>query len=142
MKIGELSKQTGISVHTLRFYEKQGILKASGRSINNYRVYTHDDLVTAKFIQRCKDSGFSLQETSTLIGIKEDKSQHVCAEAKEITNQKITQITEQITHLQNMLVTLKELEQYCCGGQKSAEFCTIIAALEDKQVGESKHDLR
>ena len=141
MKIGELSKRTGISVHTLRFYEKQGILKASGRSLNNYRVYTQDDLITAKFIQRCKDSGFSLQETASLINIKDDKSQHVCAEAKHITQEKITEITAQIAQLQKMLITLKDLEQYCCGGQKSAEFCTIIAALEEKNLGDNAHGL-
>ena len=130
MKISQLAKQCGLSAHTLRYYEKAGLFKASGRSSSNYRIYNQDDLHSAKFIKRCKESGFSLQETASLLRIKDDKSQHVCAEAKAITSEKVEKITEQITQLHNMLTTLKQLEQYCCGGEESAEFCSIITALE------------
>lgn len=130
MKISQLAKYCGLSAHTLRYYEKAGLFKASGRSSNNYRIYTEDDLLSAKFIKRCKESGFSLQETASLLRIKDDKSQHVCAEAKTITSDKIEKITEQITQLHHMLATLKQLEQYCCGGEESAEFCSIISTLE------------
>ncbi len=130
MKISQLSECSGISAHTLRYYEKAGLFKASGRNASNYRIYNHDDLLTAKFIKRCKESGFSLQETASLLSIKDDKSQHVCAEVKTITSDKIEKITEQIEQLRSMLMTLKRLEQYCCGGDESAEFCSIITALE------------
>lgn len=130
MKISDLAKLSGISAHTLRYYEKSGLLKASQRSSSNYRLYSKDDLTTAKFIKRSKECGFSLADTATLIAIKNDKSQHVCAEAKLITNSKIIDISQQISQLKNMQKTLIELEQYCCGGQESAEFCSIISALE------------
>jgi MerR family Zn(II)-responsive transcriptional regulator of zntA len=130
MQISQLAKSCGMSTHTLRYYEKAGLFKASGRSASNYRIYNHDDLLTAKFIKRCKESGFSLQETASLLAIKDDKSQHVCAEAKAITGDKIAKITEQIEQLRSMLKTLKQLEQYCCGGEESAEFCSIITTLE------------
>jgi MerR family Zn(II)-responsive transcriptional regulator of zntA len=131
VKISQLAKRCGISAHTLRYYEKAGLFKASGRTISNYRIYNHDDLLTAKFIKHCKESGFSLPETASLLRIKDDKSQHVCAEAKAITEDKITQITQQIEHLRSMLMTLKRLNQYCCGGDESAQFCSIIAKLEN-----------
>jgi len=130
MKISELVKQTGISAHTIRYYEKLGLLTASQRSQSNYRLYSKDDVTTAKFIRRSKECGFTLAETSALLAIKNDKSQHICAEAKLITSQKIKAITEQISKLKNMQNTLQELEQYCCGGQESAEFCSIITSLE------------
>lgn len=130
MKISELAKRSGISAHTLRYYEKTGLLKASARQQNNYRVYNQDDLTTAMFIERCKRSGFSLQETATLIQIRNDKRQHVCAEAKAITSNKIAELKQQILELQAMVTTLTELETYCCGGDESAEFCSIIAELE------------
>jgi MerR family Zn(II)-responsive transcriptional regulator of zntA len=130
MKISELVKQSGISAHTIRYYEKLGLLTASQRSQSNYRLFSNDDVTTAKFIKRSKECGFSLAETSALLAIKNDKSQHICAEAKLITNQKIVEITEQIAKLKNMQDTLQELEQYCCGGSESAEFCSIISSLE------------
>lgn len=134
MKIGDLEKQSGISAHTLRYYEKAGLLKPSQRGENNYRHYSQDDLISAKFIKRSKACGFSLAETASLLAIKTDKSHHVCAEAKSITHSKIKEIEEQIQRLQQMKETLIQLEKYCCGGQESAEFCSIISALEQDQT--------
>ena len=133
MKISELAKKSGISAHTLRYYEKAGLLKSSQRNVNNYREYSQDDLSTAKFILACKNSGFTLAETASLLAIKDNKEQHVCAEAKIITSNKIKQIAEQIEQLKNMLCTLKKLEKICYGGNQSAEFCSIIATLEGEQ---------
>lgn len=130
MKISDLAKRSGISAHTLRYYEKTGLLSASQRSDSNYRIYSKDDLTTAKFIKRSKECGFSLAETATLLAIKHDKSQHVCAEAKAITSSKLADISQQIEQLKQMQKTLQQLEHYCCGGQESAEFCSIIASLE------------
>jgi MerR family Zn(II)-responsive transcriptional regulator of zntA len=98
MKIGDLAERSGISAHTLRYYEKTGLFSASQRSESNYRIYSQDDLTTAKLI----------------------------------TSTKITDITQQITQLKQMQKTLQQLERYCCGGQESAEFCSIIAALEQE----------
>lgn len=130
MKISELAKQTGLSSHTLRYYEKVGLLAPSQRSESNYRMYNQDDVITAQFIMRSKECGFSLAETSSLLAIKNDKSQHVCAEAKQITQSKVIEIAEQIKKLKKMQSTLSKLEKFCCGGQESAEFCSIISSLE------------
>jgi len=130
MKISDLAKHSGISSHTLRYYEKIGLFSASQRSERNYRIYSQDDLTTAKFIKRTKECGFSLAETASLLAIKHDKSQHVCAEAKLITSTKTNNITQQIGQLKQMQNTLQQLERYCCGGQESAEFCSIISTLE------------
>ncbi|MFT2089731.1 Zn(2+)-responsive transcriptional regulator [Paraglaciecola sp. 2405UD69-4] len=132
MKISKLSKLSNLSTHTLRYYEKEGLLTPSGRSESNYRVYSEDDLITAKFIKRSKECGFSLSEIASLLAIKNDKSQHVCAEAKSITNLKIETINEQIEQLKKMQGTLMQLAQYCCGGQESAVFCSIISTLESE----------
>jgi len=96
-------------------------------------VYSNDDVTSAKFIKRSKECGFSLSETAALLAIKNDKRQHVCAEAKLITQTKMLEISEQIAQLTKMQSTLQELEAYCCGGQESAEFCSIIARLEEEK---------
>lgn len=130
MKISDLAERSGITAHTLRYYEKTGLLSAAKRSDSNYRIYSEDDLISAKFIKRSKECGFSLAETATLLAIRHDKSQHVCAEAKLITSTKITDISQKIAQLKQMQQTLQQLEHYCCGGQESAEFCSIISTLE------------
>jgi MerR family Zn(II)-responsive transcriptional regulator of zntA len=132
MKIGELAKKSGLSAHTLRYYEKSGLLKASGRSESNYRIYTANDLETARFIKRARNIGFSMDEVSTFLSIRSDKPAHVCADAKDLAEQKIGEIEHQIEELKAVVQALHKLSDACCGGNESAEFCTIIEALEQE----------
>jgi MerR family Zn(II)-responsive transcriptional regulator of zntA len=132
MKIGELANQSGLSAHTLRYYEKSGLLKASGRSESNYRIYTANDLETARFIKRARNIGFSMDEVSTFLSIRSDKPAHVCADAKDLAEQKIIEIEHQIEELKAVVQALHKLSDACCGGNESAEYCTIIEALEQE----------
>ena len=130
MKIGELAKKSGLSAHTLRFYEKQGLIKVNMRSESNYRIYNLDDLNTAKFIKRSRDMGFSLDEVEVFLSIRADRPAHICADAKVITAQKISEVELKISELQQMLKALHKLSDACCGGDESAELCSIMDALE------------
>ena len=130
MKIGELAQKSGLSAHTLRYYEKSGLLKASGRSESNYRIYTSSDLNTARFVKRARDIGFSMDEVATFLSIRSDLPKHVCADAKQLADEKITEVKHQIEELKHVLSALHRLSDACCGGNESAEFCTIIEALE------------
>jgi len=134
MKIGELAKQSGLSAHTLRFYEKQGLISPSTRSESNYRIYSQNDLSTAKFIKRSRDMGFSLEEVEVFLSIRADKPAHICADAKDIAQQKIVDVEQKIKDMQQVLVALHKLSDACCGGSESAEFCSIIEALDDQPL--------
>jgi len=135
VKIGELANRSGLSAHTLRFYEKQGLIKANRRSESNYRIYSDEDLNTARFIKRSRDMGFSLDEVNVFLSIRADRPAHICADAKEITDLKISEVEQKISELQQMLLALHKLSDACCGGRESAELCSIMDALEaNKEV--------
>ena len=131
MKIGELAEQSGLTTHTLRYYEKQGLILASGRSASNYRIYNQQGLDTARFIKRSREMGFSLEEVDVFLSIRADKPAHICAEAKSLAENKITEVKEKIKELQQVVVALHKLSDACCGGKESAEFCSIMKALEN-----------
>ena len=131
MRIGELAKRSGLSAHTLRYYEKQGLIKVHNRSESNYRIYSREDLETARFIKRSRVMGFSLDEVQVFLSIRADKPAHICADAKKITDLKIIEVQQKITELQQMLIALHKLGDACCGGSESAELCSIIDALEE-----------
>lgn len=130
MKIGKLSALSGLSTHTLRFYEKSGLLKASHRSNSNYRLYSDQDLQIARFIKRAREIGFSMEEVAVFLSIRADKQSHVCAESKKLADKKIVEVSAKIEELQAMLAALHTLSDACCGGNASAEYCTIIEALD------------
>ncbi|MBD1581167.1 Zn(2+)-responsive transcriptional regulator [Pseudoalteromonas sp. S16_S37] len=131
MKIGELAKSLGVSTDTLRYYEQHKLLTPSARSESGYRVYTQQQLRQMQFILRAKEVGFSLKEVQELLQIQIEKHQHSCEEVKEITIQKLHLVRTRIEELQRFEQSLSKLAQRCCGGPESADFCSILTALED-----------
>ncbi|WP_320824549.1 Zn(2+)-responsive transcriptional regulator [Reinekea sp.] len=134
MKIGELAMKSGLSSHTLRFYEKSGLLRASTRTNSNYRVYSSGDLDTAIFIKRARAIGFGLDEVALFLSIRSDLPAHICAEAKSLADRKIIEVEQKIAELAQSLAALHKLSNACCGGNESAEFCSIIEALDQPQT--------
>lgn len=59
-KIGEFSKQVGLSIDTLRYYEKEKLI-VPHRKENNLRIYTDDDRTWIEFIKRLKSTGMSIR---------------------------------------------------------------------------------
>lgn len=62
ISIGELSRLSGVSPHTLRFYEAEGILKPAGRAANGHRRYRREDVLWLEFVLRLKLTGMPLAE--------------------------------------------------------------------------------
>jgi DNA-binding transcriptional MerR regulator len=62
LSIGELARHSGLSTHTLRFYETQGILQAVSRNASGHRQYHANDLLWLEFVLRLKDTGMPLAD--------------------------------------------------------------------------------
>ena len=131
MRIGELSKNTGFQVETLRFYEKQGLIAPVGRTESGYREYNSDSLKQLHFIQQAKSVGFSLNEISELLTLRVERDQHSCSEVKSIAEQKLVQIESKINELNKMRDALHKITDACCGGPEPATSCTILNALDN-----------
>ena len=130
MKISEVAEKTGLSAHTLRFYEKHGLISASQRSDSGYRLYSESDRRRAEFVRTARNVGFSLDDIAVLLSIRLDKSSHTCEEVTEITRRKLDEVNARIRELTTMRDTLRTLLDSCCGGPKDATHCSIIEALD------------
>lgn len=62
MKIGELAKQTGLSIRTLHYYDEIGLLCPSHRTEVGYRLYSDRDIIRLQQIVSLRQLGFSLKE--------------------------------------------------------------------------------
>ena len=129
MKIGALAQQFDVTVDTIRFYEKQGLLTTAPRSGAGYRQYSTSDVQRLSFILRAKAIGFSLQQIRELLAIEDNKSAWVCADVKDKVALKIQEIEQQRAELQRLQQALQQLHNACCGGTVSANACSILAAL-------------
>jgi MerR family transcriptional regulator, copper efflux regulator len=65
--IGKVSKQTGLSTKTIRFYEDEGLVPRPRRSESGYRLYSEADVLRLGFIRRARLLGFDLPAIRTLL---------------------------------------------------------------------------
>lgn len=129
--IGELAKTTGVTVDTLRFYEKNGLIEPKGRSESGYRLYDQNNIEQVKFVLNAKQLGLSLEEIKELLDIRLEATQHSCAEVKAITSAKLTVIDEKIAELTKIRTALKKINDACCGhNDDNASHCSILEALK------------
>lgn len=133
LKISELSNQTGLSAHTLRYYEKHGLITASERSAAGYRFYSEKDVRRVEFVRKARNIGFSLDDIGQLLSIRVDKQSHSCQEVTDITRNKLEEVNAKIVELESMQNTLSILLESCCGGPENATHCSIMEALDAGQ---------
>jgi DNA-binding transcriptional MerR regulator len=67
MRIGEIAKQAGLNIQSVRFYERKGLLPMPPRSASGYRCYSERHLETLRFIKRGQSLGFTLFEIGQLL---------------------------------------------------------------------------
>jgi len=134
IKIGLLAKRSQTSVETLRFYEAEGLLSPKQRTETGYRLYSSDDEQKLHFILHAKKVGFSLLEIKRLLSLRTHKDSHTCEDVKSYVGVKMQEIDAKIHDLQKMQQALGDLHHACCGGDESAENCTILNSLDDPKL--------
>uniref|UniRef100_B8HS38 Transcriptional regulator, MerR family n=1 Tax=Cyanothece sp. (strain PCC 7425 / ATCC 29141) TaxID=395961 RepID=B8HS38_CYAP4 len=108
LKIGDIAKQTGVSVGTLRYYETLKLLHPVERGNNGYRYYSLETIQQVKFIKKSQSLGFSLEEIRQILDVRYG-GEAPCALVQDLLNYKIGQLEEQI---KQMMMFKSELEGY------------------------------
>jgi len=98
MQIGELAKQCGVSVQTVRYYERCGLLDEPERKPSLYRIYGDDDLRRLRFILHAKGLGFTLDEIKHILNLRKKKA-CPCGEVRRMGERRLEELESQIQHL-------------------------------------------
>lgn len=125
--IGQIAKKSGISVETIRYYEKEGLLEKPQRKESGYRQYNGDAINRLFFIQQAKELGFSLKEIGELLSIKSDANT-LCSDVKHLAEGKLSDIQSKIKMLRRMEKSLKKLVD-ACPGKAPISDCPILDSL-------------
>lgn len=124
LRIGELARRAGLSVETLRYYERRGLIPPPARLASGYRSYPESTLQRLQFIRRCKQLGFSLDEVAQLLQLDMDP-QLSAAEVKAQVDAKISAVKHKIADLQRLQHSLQALSARCCGTGSTSD-CPIL----------------
>jgi MerR family copper efflux transcriptional regulator len=128
MTIGSVSKQSGIGVETVRFYEKSGLIDEPPRTESGYRQYPPSTVIRIRFIMRAKELGFTLKEIKELLNLRLDPST-TCEDVRLMAEEKLGNVRAKIQSLQGIEKALGELIGACAVGGPDGE-CPILEALE------------
>ena len=126
LKIGDLAKATGTQVVTIRYYEKEGLLRQPERTGSGYRLYSEDDVERLHFIRRCRQHGMNLAEIRDLLAFR-DPPAPSCAWISELVEKHIANVQAQIDSLLTLKAHLEALRGTCSGDH--GQGCGIINSL-------------
>jgi len=121
-KISDVSKETGLSADTLRYYEKAGLLKNIHRAPSGIRLYSDADLSRLRFIQRAKTMNFTLDEISKLLQMRENPAR-VKKDVRQLTQNKLDEVEQHLKMLTTLRNELTLLVNLCTGSEHG---CPII----------------
>jgi DNA-binding transcriptional MerR regulator len=127
LSIGELANETGVKVVTIRYYEQIGVLPAPVRTTGNYRAYDKGHAQRLRFIRRCRDLGFSLDQVRELFRLSTENTPS-CADVCRIAERHLKAIEAKLADLNRLASELRRITASCSGSRPMAE-CRILEAL-------------
>ena len=139
MKIGEVSKESGIGIEALRFYERSGLLGKPVRSESNYRLYDEGVLDRLAFIKKAQALGFSLDEIRRIISDARSGASP-CDEVREIVRRRLEELDERMREMKRYRKELAEtLEEWDKVGRAPGHICGLIEAAEIENPLPAQH---
>ncbi len=135
--IGSLSKQTGVKVPTIRYYEQIGLIEPPERTEGNQRRYRKEALQRLGFIKHARELGFSIETIQALIELNNHPDRS-CSEATTIAREQLCDVRERIASLTRLESELLRISNGCKGAGVVSD-CYVLASLADHGHCETQH---
>ncbi|NUQ91510.1 MAG: heavy metal-responsive transcriptional regulator [Gemmatimonadaceae bacterium] len=127
MRIGEVATNARVSVETLRYYERRGLLPNPERSASGYRSYGPDTVRRVRFVRHAQQLGFTLDEIADLLGMWEDSATS-CEQVADRAAATLTRIDAKMEQLARMRVALAKYVSACHAHETLAD-CPLLVSL-------------
>jgi MerR family mercuric resistance operon transcriptional regulator len=125
LTVGAFAAAAGVSVETIRFYQRKGLLREPGRVYGTIRRYGAADVARVKFVKSAQRLGFSLDEIAGLLALEDGTH---CDEARAVAMQKLDDVRGKIDDLRRIETVLAQLVDRCRRSRGNVT-CPMIAAL-------------
>ena len=123
--IGEASRISGVSIETIRYYEREGIIAKAGRTASGRRAYSDAEISELRFIKRCRDLGFPLGQAVELRNMAKTPGAS-CQTVEAVGTQHLEEVRSKIVELKKLERALTELVSNCSDGSND---CPLLEAL-------------
>jgi MerR family mercuric resistance operon transcriptional regulator len=126
MRIGELARSVDVSVETIRYYQRIGLLELPQKPYGHTRSYGSRDLQRLRFIRRAQQLGFSLEDIQALLEL----SGSDCQQVQTLASEKLNLVREKLRQLQRIESVLATTIERCAK-RKGHQPCPIIQTLTE-----------
>ena len=135
--IGEVANQTGITISTLRYYDREGMFPEIGRSNGGIRVFSETEIATLRVVECLKTAGMSIKDIKEFLRwCKEGDSS--LQKRREMFYKRLDEVRNQIATLERTMHTL----QYKCWYYDTALAAGTEKAVKNLSEDEIPEDLR
>lgn len=125
LPIGAFAATAGVSVETIRFYQRKGLLPKPRRAYGSIRRYGASDVARVKFVKSAQRLGFSLEQIGALLTLEDGRH---CDDARVLAEQKLMDVRAKLDDLHRIESVLTRLIERCCASTHTIS-CPLIAAL-------------
>ena len=129
LTIGKVAQRAQVTADSIRFYEREGLIRPAGKSESGYRLYTEEAIRRIEFIKQAQECGFSLADIRELLELRSTDSA-CCDDIYRVSVEKKLQLERKIKALNAMSQALTRLIDMCSHDRKSLDECPILGALE------------
>ena len=119
LSIGELAKAASVSIYTIRFYEKSGLLPRPARRPSGFRQYSELDVLQLQFVRQARSLGFAIDEIVELLALEAEQSNAVVS---SVVERNIESIDRKIAQLMSWRDGLDEIRKNPAGRRLTREF--------------------
>ncbi|MEP4029950.1 helix-turn-helix domain-containing protein [Roseibium polysiphoniae] len=135
--IGDLSRQTGVKVTTIRYYEQEGLISAPLRTDGNQRRFGEKDLKRLRFIKHGRDLGLPMSAIRELLDLSGHPDQP-CDQANRIARDQLLSVRARISRLRGLEAELERIANSCSGDHTVAD-CDVLKAFGDHGQCQGEH---
>ena len=117
--VGEMAKVLGIPASTLRYYDKEGLLPFVERSSGGIRMFTEKDYEWLKVIECLKESGLSIKDIKSFIGMAKRGDESSLTERLTLFQSRRNAVKKQLKKMQEMMEMMEMLKELFPEGMNS-----------------------
>jgi DNA-binding transcriptional MerR regulator len=147
VQIGKVAQLTGLSIDTIRFYQKVGLAKQPTRSEGGFRLFTDSEIADLMFIRKAQELGFSLNEIRQLSVLNQNPD-HTCSQVRNLLISKLSNVHQKMAQLIHLERELKKALRKCNRDLYSdhrlshRDCCPVLKELGEGKVGKPHQSKR
>ena len=142
LRIGEIAKRAGVSIDTLRYYERLKLLPRPRRSSGGFRLFAPEHIERVKFIKQAQDLGLSLDE---IRGLLATGGADECRKVRDLLQRKLTELDARLKAMKGFRRVLARHLSACDAeleGHGNSACCPVLPVTDESASSSSTLKLR